>query len=208
MDAGKQLADRLLPWKYKYPLVLALPRGGVPVGFEVAKMLNATLDTLIARKIVAPWDPELGVGAVSQGDVVMIDNESLEPIGVKKIDLNSTIRKEVVEMEREAFYYHSGKYTKGAQPEMVLIIDDGFATELTAQAAIESVKNIFHPKKIIYAVPICARDLARKFRKLVDIFVCVNEVDNFGVIGNWYQKFNQTTDDEVVDLLERANARV
>lgn len=203
-DAGHQLAEKLLKYKSEEPLILALPRGGVPVAYEVAKALSATLDTLVVRKIGAPSNPEYVVGAISPGDVIIFNNTAIQSLGLTNEDLDQVIAKEMEEMERRMVHYHSGEYGKDVEVDMIIIVDDGLATGVSARAAIESVKIQEKPGKLIFASPICASDTADALRSLVDDVVCINKVGNLASIGAWYEQFEQTSDEEVISLLEKA----
>ncbi len=205
IDAGQQLALKLLPYKEKNSLILALPRGGVPIGYEIASKLGAPLDTIVARKIGAPFNPEFGLGAIAPGGVIILDNISIQSLGLHRIDLEPIIREELKEMERRIIRYKSGEYKRGKTADTLIIVDDGLATGVTARAAIESAKTAIKPKKIIFASSICAQDTAEHLRNLVDEVICIGEVNNLMAIGYWYEDFPQTTDEEVVELLEKAH---
>lgn len=205
-DAGRQLAEKLLAHKPEQLLILALPRGGVPIGYEVAKKFEAPLDTVAVRKIGAPFNPEFGVGAVAQGNVVILDNEFLESLGLQKRDIDHIIDREIIEMERQTARYRSGEFSKNSKTKVIIIVDDGLATGVTARAAIESVSRRYKPAKIIFAAPICARDTAKAIGDFVNV-VCVEAVDNLVAISYWYEEFYQMTDEEVVALLEKASTR-
>lgn len=220
-DAGRQLAHKLLEYKIQNPLVLALPRGGVPVGYEVASKIKAPLDTIIARKIGAPFNPEFGMGAIAPGlrhaeagydhakagEVVVLDDASIQSLGLQRKDLDPIIKEETKEMNRRIVRYKSGEYSKNNAIDTAIIVDDGLATGVTARAAIESARITLKPKKIIFASPICASDTAERLRDLVDEVVCVSEVPNLMAIGYWYEEFDHTTDEEVVYYLEKANKK-
>lgn len=202
-EAGELLAQKLFGYKKEHPLILALPRGGVPVAYEVARALEAPLDTLVVRKIGSPNNPEFGVGAIAPGDVIILDNNALASSGLSRVDIDPVIEKELHEMERRILHYKSGEYAKDSPAKTVIIVDDGLATGVTARAAIESVLLQYKPLKLIFAAPICARDSAQGLRNLVDV-VCLKEPEDFLAVGYWYEDFPQTTDEEVVELLEKA----
>ena len=206
-EAGKKLAEKLLPYKKENPLVLAMPRGGVPVGYEVATALGSPLDTIVARKIGAPFHPEFGVGAIAPGDVIILDEASIKAHDIKREELEAVIVREREEMGRRIAKYRSGEYVRGKKADTIIIVDDGLATGVSARAAIESVRRVYKPKKIIFAAPICARDSAESLSALVDRVVCASSVDNLMAIGYWYQEFEQTTDEEVISYLEKANKK-
>src|SRR3989344_596007 len=203
-EAGKKLAEALLSYKEEQPLVLALPRGGVPVGAVVAEALGAPLDTIVARKIGAPLHPEFGVGAIAPGDVLILDEVSISAHGIQRYDLDAVIDQEQKEMERRMIKYKSGEYAKGKNADTVILVDDGLATGVTARAAIQSAKLTYKPKKIIFAAPICAQDSARDLGNAADEVVCLSSVDNLVAIGYWYEEFEQTTDREVLEYLTLA----
>ncbi|MBI2086675.1 MAG: phosphoribosyltransferase [Candidatus Zambryskibacteria bacterium] len=200
-EAGKLLAQKLLGYKEEKPLILALPRGGVPVAYEVVQALEAPLDTLVARKIGSPSNPEFGVGAVAPNDVLILGKD------INREELGPVIKQEKDEMKRRILRYRSGEFAKNIPAKTVIIVDDGLATGVTARAAIESALLQYKPLKLIFAAPVCAKDTAEALRNLVDV-VCLNEADNFVAVGEWYEDFPQTTDREVVELLEKAKAEL
>lgn len=200
-DAGRRLAERLLKYKPEHPLVLAIPRGGVPVGYEVAKALGAVVDTIVARKIGATHNPEFGIGAIAPGGVLIIDGASLAALELEKGALAPVIERERREMERRIARYKSGQYSAGAQEtDTVIIVDDGLATGVTARAATESVSRQRKWRNIVFAAPICAKDTADSLKRFADV-VCVHATPNLVAIGAWYEHFPQTTDEEVTLLL-------
>jgi putative phosphoribosyl transferase len=208
-DAGQMLAldldlDEL---KKDSPLILALPRGGVPVAYELAAALPTKLDTLVVRKIGAPSNPEYAVGAIAPGDVLVLDKNATLALGISQDELDRIIRSEMDEMERRILHYKSGTYSKDNPADTVIIVDDGLATGLTALAAIESAKITMKPRRIIFAAPVCAKDTAEKLRGEVEL-ICLNEIENLGAVGNWYQNFEQVSDAEVINYLESANASI
>lgn len=195
-EAGKLLAQKLASHGGKFTLVLALPRGGVPVGFEVAKALKAPLDTLVVRKLGMPGDPEFGVGAIGPGDTLVLDDSAVS-FGIKKAELADVVAREKKELVRRIKAYGSGSYSKGMKPRTVIIVDDGVATGGTALAAIRHTKSAWPRATIVFAAPICARDTAKRLRHEADV-VCVKEVDDLVAIGMWYEDFPQLRDSEVV----------
>ena len=203
-DAGRQLAEKLLEYKKDNPIVFALPRGGVPVGYEVAKALGASLDTIVARKIGAPSNPEFGVGAIAPGDVLVLDVKTMRSLGLEQKDLQDIVRKETEELERRIIQYRSGEWKKDVLFDTVIVVDDGLATGVTARAALQSARIIYKPKKLIFASPVCARDSLESLKSLADGIVCVSEPENLMAIGEWYQNFPQTSDEEVLYYLNKA----
>ena len=203
-DAGRQLAEKLLEYKKDNPIVFALPRGGVPVGYEVAKALGASLDTIVARKIGAPSNPEFGVGAIAPGDVLVLDVKTMRSLGLEQEDLQDIVRKETEELERRIIRYRSGEWKKDVLFDTIIVVDDGLATGVTARAALQSARIIYKPKKLIFASPVCARDSLESLKSLADGIVCVSEPENLMAIGEWYQNFPQTSDEEVLYYLNKA----
>lgn len=203
-NAGQRLAKKLLPLKSKHPVVLALPRGGVPVAFEVAKVLNVPLDTLVTQKISDPDNPETGVGAISDGEVIMVNNKMLKYNRLKKEDLVLSIEKAAREIEQMMYEYQSGKFSKGFSSRTVILVDDGLITGLLARAAIESIIIKYKPQKIILAVPICPHKTAEALRDFVSV-VCVHEIDDFYSNVEWYGEEDKVSDEEVINLLKKAN---
>lgn len=204
-DAGQKLAEKLFEYKKNRPLVLALPRGGVPVGYEVAKALGAPLDTIVARKIGAPSNPEFGVGAIAPGDVLVLNAETLHSFGLKQEDLDRIIKQEKQELERRVIRYKSGEWSKNIPINTIIVVDDGLATGVTTRAALESVKAAYEPKKLIFASPVCARQSLGSLKPYADKIVCVLEPENLMAIGEWYEDFPQTSDEEVLHYLNKAH---
>lgn len=204
-DAGQKLAEKLLEYKEDQPLVLALPRGGVPVGYEVAKVLGAPLDTIVARKIGSPSNPEFGVGAIAPGNVLVLDAETLNSLGLKRENFNHIIKQEKQELERRIVKYKSGEWSKDVSTNTVIVVDDGLATGVTARAALESVKTTYKPRKLIFASPVCARDSLESLRPYADKIICVSEPENLMAIGEWYEDFPQISDEEVLHCLNKAH---
>lgn len=202
-DAGKRLAEKLTEYKVDRLLILALPRGGVLVGYEVAQRLNAPLDTLVVRKIGMPGNPEFGVGAIATGSVSVLDAETLRSLGLKQEDLKDVIEKEKQELERRITRYQSGEWSRNALFDTVIVIDDGLATGVTARAALQSAKIMYKPKKLIFAAPVCARDSLKSLELYADRIVCVLEPENLLAIGEWYTEFPQTSDEEVLYCLNK-----
>ncbi len=203
-QAGKLLGKKLEKYRSSHPLLLAIPRGGVPVAFEIAKMLHAPLDTLVVRKIGAPLSPEFGVGAIAPGDVLVLDTIGIQSLGLLRKDLDPIVEKQLQEMDRRMVHYQSGMYSKNIATNTIIIVDDGLATGSTARAAIESAKITYKSKHIVFAVPLCSLETVDKIKDLVDDFICVREIEKLLAIGYWYRQFDQTTDEEVIGLLEKA----
>ena len=202
-DAGRQLGQFLLRYRDAAPVVLALPRGGVPVGYEVARALGAPLDVLVARKIGAPSQPELGIGAIAPGGVIVLDERTVAALGVTEAELEAIVARETAEMQRRLARYRGDRPPPELRDRTVIVVDDGLATGVTARAAIASVR-LEEPRAIVLAVPVAAPESARAFGALVDDLVVVIMPHDFRAVGLWYEDFEQTSDEEVLDLLNRA----
>lgn len=201
-EAGHQLAQKLNRYSDEPLIVLALPRGGLPVGLEVAKALNAPLNVIIARKLGLPGQTEFGVGAISEGNTLVLDNPTISAMGISQKDLEKVIDKEKEELNRRIKFYRQNKLMPDLSGKTVILVDDGLATGVTAKAAIKAVKKI-SPKKIIFASPVCAYDTALTLRSEVDDMVCIITPYDFLSVGHWYQNFPQLSDEEVIDILNK-----
>lgn len=205
-DAGKQLAEKLVHYTASRPIILAIPRGGVRIGYEIAKRLNAPLDTIVVRKIGAPFNRELVVGAIAPGDVLILDDRAIESLNIERGALEPVIDREMREMDRRMVTYRSGEYSSFHTTDTVIIVDDGLATGVSARAAIESVRLINKPSRIVFATAVCSSETAGTIRELVDDLVCVHQSDKLVAIGYWYRNFSPATDDEITYYLGRARA--
>ncbi len=203
-DAGRKLATRLLKYRDRSPLVIALPRGGVPVAYEVARALGAPLDVLVARKIGAPGQPEFGIGAIAQGGAVFLNDGIVRELGVTQEYLNAVTRKETAEMARRVRAYRGDRPPLDVRGRTVLLVDDGLATGVTTRAAVRALREQA-PREIILAVPVCAPETALELRSEFDEVICASSPEHFRAVGLWYVDFEQTTDEEVVSLLVRAD---
>ncbi len=194
-EAGQRLANALAGHKGEKCLVLALPRGGVPVGFEIAKALRCPLDTIVARKIGAPGNPEFAVGAIAPGAVLL---------DVPRAGLEETIREEEIEMKRRMEKYKSDSYSEGLKPSVVIVVDDGVATGRTARAALMATRKKYPDSKLVFAAPVGAPDSVVELEKYTDEVVCLETPPYFSAVGEWYEHFDQTTDEEVIDCLRHS----
>lgn len=200
-DAGKRLAERLRQYT-KSCIVLALPRGGVVVGYEVAKALHARLDILVVRKLGVPWQKELGIGAVSEDGSMFVDHEASMRLGIGEGIIASIKEEEEKEMKRRIQVYRKGKPLPKLSRKKVILVDDGVATGVTMLAAIQTAKQ-HHAKVLIAAAPVCSKETAEEIRQEVDSFVCLHEVWDMQSIGMYYENFWQVEDEEVGTLLEK-----
>ncbi len=203
-EAGMLLADKLKKYKDKSPVIFALPRGGVAVGFEVSRALEAPLDTAVSRKLGAPHDKEFGFGAIAPGDVVVLNNKVIRSLDLTQSQIDEIISMERVEMDRRMTRYKTGEYVKDLSYSTIIVVDDGLATGVTARAAIKSVKNTFKPVFLVFAVPVCFKDSVKEIKEEVDDFICLSQPDDFLAIGQWYRSFGQINDDKVLYYLSQA----
>lgn len=199
-DAGQKLAEKLSGAKFASPHIFALPRGGVPVAYEVARKLNAPLDVVVVRKLGVPVFPELGFGAIAPEGVLEVDNSIVDRFGLDLEDIESVKNAETTEMIRRIQKYDAWQ-PKDLAKEVAIIVDDGIATGITTLAAIHFLKK-FNPKKLIVAVPVCPVEITERLQKEVDDFICLGEEMYFGAVGEFYQEFPQTTDREVISILK------
>ncbi len=204
-DAGQRLADQLSSLTLQLPVVLALPRGGVPVAFEVARRLHAPLDVIVARKVGAPDQPEYGIGAIAEGDVVVADEHALRMLGISPQRFRDLATRERSELDRRVRLYRGARAMHDVEHHDVVLVDDGLATGVTAHAAIRSLQRS-NARRVVLAAPTCAADSAVALGEVADEVVCTTTHEHFGAVGRWYVNFDQTTDDEVLDLLARAAA--
>jgi putative phosphoribosyl transferase len=204
-QAGIQLAAELLRFKEQDPVVLALPRGGVPVGFEVAKALGAPLDLILVRKIGAPFQPELAVAAVVDGErmELVINEDVLAALDLSEEDIRKQAKQEVEEIERRQRLYLGGRERVRVRGRTVLVVDDGIATGATMRASLRAVRRR-EPSRLVLAVPVAPAETVDQLRREVDEVVCLAMPSPFGAIGQFYVDFRQVGDDEVRDLLDRS----
>lgn len=199
-DAGRQLAERLEKYRDEDTVVLALPRGGVPVAAEVAKALDAQLDVIVARKLGAPGRPELGVGAIAEGGEPLVDEQSLTMLGLERADLDATVEAERAELDRRVRRYRGDRELPNLNGRTVILVDDGLATGVTARAALQALRER-KPARLVFAVPVGAPESARRVREEADDLVIVATPERFMAVGQWYEDFTQTTDTDVIALL-------
>lgn len=204
-DGGRRLALRLTAYRGPDTVVLALPRGGVEVGYEVARELGAPLDVIVARKLGAPGQRELGMGAIAPGGVRVLDEETIALLRISPQEIDAVAAEESAEMARRERLFREGRPALDLRGRTVILVDDGLATGVTARAAIRAI-GTHGPRRIVLAVPVCAPETAAALRGEVDDLVCVESPPDFIAVGRWYEDFAQTSDQEVIDLLARAHA--
>lgn len=204
-DAGRRLAAELLRFKDCRPCVLALPRGGVPVAFEVAAALRAPLDLVIVRKIGAPMQPELAVGAVVDGEhpELVLNQQIIDILGISNDYIESERARQLREIERRRRLYVEGRPRVNVEGRTAIVIDDGIATGASIRAALKALRRA-KPERLVLAVPVAPSDTLAALREEADEIVCLEEHDPFGAISLYYRDFAQLTDDEVRVLMTRA----
>jgi len=204
-DAGEQLAARLAYLEPEHPLVLGLPRGGVPVAALVAARLHAPLDILVVRKLGVPFQPELAMGAVGEEGARVLEPTVIRQAGITAEQIAVVEAKERAEIERRSARYRDGRAAVPLSGRVVVIVDDGIATGSTALAAIQVARHR-GASRVVLAAPVAAAETARGLRSVVDELVCVATPEDFGAVGRFYRDFSQTSDDEVASLLATARA--
>ena len=203
-DAGRRLAAELRTYANRSDvIVLALPRGGVPVGYEVATALDVPLDVFVVRKLGLPWHEELAMGALASGGVRILDDDLIRVARVSTEDIERVTAAEQVELERRERRYRGDRPFPDLTGKTVLLVDDGLATGSTMRAAVAALRQEV-PRRIVVAVPVAAPATCDAFRDIADDIVCAVTPEPFRAVGLWYDDFSQTTDEEVHELLVQA----
>jgi putative phosphoribosyl transferase len=203
-QAGIELAEQLGHFKGRNDvIVLALPRGGVPVGAEVARALGAPLDVFLVRKLGTPGHRELAMGAIASGGVRILNDDVVSWYKVPEAAIDEVAREEQAELERRERAYRDGRTPADLRDRIVLLVDDGLATGATMKAAVQALRA-HAPARIVVAVPVGSPDACREFADVADEIVCARAPEHFAAVGQWYRDFSQTTDEEVHDLLRGA----
>jgi putative phosphoribosyl transferase len=201
VDAGRQLAERLAPYAEERPVVFALPRGGVPVGAEVSRSLGAPLEVIVSRKLGAPGQPEFGIGAVAPGGVRVLNERAVRALGIEENYLERVSAYESAEVERRLKLFRGDRPYPDLEGCTAILVDDGLATGVTAHAALLALRRM-NPRRLVLAVPVCALQTAELLRPEADDLICLLAPANLEAVGLWYRNFEQTSDEEVVRLLE------
>jgi putative phosphoribosyl transferase len=202
-DAGRRLAKRLRDLQDDQPVVLGLPRGGIPVAYEIARALAAPLDVLVVRKLGCPWQPELGVGAIGEGGIRVLNEDLVARLRIRDDDLAAVTERETDELERRVHRYRDGRQPVPIEGRTVVVVDDGLATGFTARAAIGVLRER-GARRIVLAVPVAPAHTCEELSGVADEVVCVETPATFRAIGSWYADFHQVPDDEVTALLADA----
>jgi len=202
-DAGRRLADELARRTWRAPLVLGLPRGGVPVAYEVASTLDAPLDVIVARKLGTPGHPELGIGAIAEGGARHVDRGAQRSLGITDAALAEVEASETVELARRVARYRGDRPLPDLAERQVILVDDGLATGVTARAALRSLADR-SPRSITLAVPVAAGETVAELVGAGLDVVCLDQPPDFYAVGAWYERFDETSDREVLRLLADA----
>jgi predicted phosphoribosyltransferase len=203
-EAGRKLAKALAAYKDQYPVILALPRGGVPVAAEVAAALHAPLDLILVRKIGVPIQPELAMGAVVDGDAPLIvrNEDVIKLASIDETEFKAICDGELAEIERRRQRYLGNRERVDVVGRTAIVIDDGIATGATTRAALRATR-MRNPKKLVLAVPVAPTDSLVALRNDADEVICLEDYEFFGAIGFYYRNFNQVADQEVIETLKR-----
>jgi predicted phosphoribosyltransferase len=203
-DAGKTLAHALTKYACRADvLLLGLPRGGVPVAFEIARELHLALDVFIVRKLGTPWQKELAMGAIASGGVTVLNDDVIEGLQIPAATVASVAREEQLELKRRELAFRGSTDAIDVRDKVVILVDDGLATGASMRAAVGAVRAL-HPRKVVAAVPVAARSTCVQLAQEVDEAVCLETPEPFEGVGQWYHDFSQTSDDEVRKLLAAA----
>jgi len=205
LDAGRQLATRLQRYANRDDVVvLALPRGGGPVGYEVARSLGAPLDVFVVRKLGVPGQEELAMGALASGGVRVLNESVLQHLSVSEAEIEEVTKRERQELLRRERLYRGGLPPISVRDRIAIVVDDGLATGSTMRAAVAALRKL-RPSRIVVAVPVGAPEVCASFETIADDMVCVQEPEHLHAVGVWYDDFRQTSDEEVRELLDSAN---
>jgi putative phosphoribosyl transferase len=203
-DAGRRLAALLTSYDRRDDvIVLALPRGGLPVGVEVADALHAPLDVFLVRKLGVPGHPELAMGAIAPGGVRVLSESLIQELRISRADIEEVARREAQELDRRELAYRGDRPFPSLRDQIVIVVDDGLATGSTMEAAVGALRQ-FAPARIVVAAPVGASETCHRLRAIADEVVCALTPEPFNAVGLWYERFEQVSDEEVVEILRRA----
>jgi putative phosphoribosyl transferase len=202
VDAGRKLAKKLDAYAGRRDvLVLGIPRGGVPVAFQVASQLEAPLDVFVVRKLGAPWQPELAFGAIATGGIRILDVQIVESLGISRMEIERIATRERQELDRRERVYRGGRPPLNVEGMTVILVDDGIATGASTRAAINALRKLKRAR-IVLAAPIAPASTCARLRREVDDLICVDTPETFYAIGEFYEDFSQVSDDQVTNLLQ------
>ena len=207
-DAGRELARELRHYRDRSDVVvLALPRGGVPVAVEIAEALGAPLDVFLVRKLGMPGHPEFAIGAIASGGVRVLNDDVVRWYGISEQIVETLAAQEQAELERRERAYRGARPLSDLRDRTVILVDDGLATGASMRAAVQAVRA-HHPARVVVAVPVGAAETCEAFANITDETVCARTPEPFSAVGLWYRDFSQTSDEEVRDLLRRHHERM
>jgi predicted phosphoribosyltransferase len=203
-DAGESLAEKLAAFRGRADvLVLALPRGGVPVAFAVARILQLELDVFLVRKLGVPGHEELAMGAIASGGIIVINDDVVRTLRIPDSVIDSVAESERAELQRREALYRGNRPPLDVRRRTILLIDDGLATGSSMRAAVVALRRL-QPGSIVVAVPVAAADVCAEFDRVADNTICAQTPEPFCAVGRWYEDFSQTSDELVRDLLDQA----
>lgn len=203
-QAGILLAQKLAAYAGRHDvIVLALPRGGVPVAFEIARALQAPLDVLLVRKLGVPGHEEYAMGAIATGGICILQSDVIRQLAIPQASVDDLVQRKQEELAQRERLYRSNRPAPKLEGSIVIVVDDGLATGSTMLAAIHALRQA-RPARMIIAIPVGARESVARLQAEVDEIVCLSIPENFQAVGLWYEDFNQTSDDEVIHLLDEA----
>jgi putative phosphoribosyl transferase len=206
-DAGRELASRLQKYRGACgTIVLALPRGGVPVAYEIAQSIDAPLDIFVVRKLGMPGHPEYAIGAIASGGIRVVRDDVIRSYGIPSGVVDAIARQELAELERREHEYRQGRPLTDLRDRIVILVDDGLATGSTMRAGVQAVRT-YAPARVVVAVPVGAPSSCAELEGIADEVVCVRMPASFAAVGSWYRDFAQTSDDEVRALLQEHAGR-
>ena len=201
VDAGRQLAEKLRGYVESDGIVLAIPRGGVVVGAEVARRLGLEFDLIVPRKIGSPQNPEVAIGAVTQDGSTILNSRLIDMLGITEIELKELVSNEIREIKRRIALYRGGESAGDYSGRQVIVVDDGVATGYTMFASLRSARSM-HPKELILAIPVAPPDTLEALKKEVDHTVCLISPHDFYAVGQFYEEFDQTSDEAVIKIIK------
>lgn len=200
-EAGSLLANKLMNFVEEDALVLAVPRGGVIIAAEIATLLNLSIDLIIPRKIGAPQNPEVAIGAVTQDGTTLFNQRLIDLMGLSRTELEELVSRQVDEIRRRMSLYGAGQNIESSKGRQLIVVDDGVATGHTMQAALRSARR-YDPKELIMAIPVAPRDTLELLKKEVDRAVCLTIPEDFYAVGQFYENFEQIEDEKVIKIMQ------